>query len=429
MSEDNQVQIDTRFKEIEVEEARTPDVPEQEWKPSREVFQVLFCLSVIGVMASLDMTIFLPILPIIAEELNGDATSTFWRGSAYLVPCAGFQPIMASLSDIFGRRKMLVASLDFFVIGSIVGCVAHNMTTLLAGRVIQGIGGGGLIPLVTIISTDMVPLRQRPKFLAIVQASMALGTILGAPNRGLLCGSYELLNRMALGILYQFPAIGSVRMYDELYYLSLYLQSVKFMSAIMNGVGVFRGLHYFQNRTVPLGPLVWLDRYFLATGVSILLQKNTRTASWIFIFAFVGFGHGILYNALLIAAQACSPAKDVAYAGALYIFFRTLGFAIGVIIGGTVLQNFMATRLSDLGLPTDIAHNAEGYVSTLRTLPVGSALRKGVTDAYVYGLDGIFEVMTGIGALGLLATPFVASRTMDKSLETDHTIHGAKDEA
>jgi MFS family permease len=86
---------------------------------------------------------------------------------------------MASLSDIFGRRKLLVASLGLFVIGSIVGCVAHNMATLLAGRVIQGIGGGGLIPLAMIINTDIIPLRQRPKFGAIIQASMALGTILG----------------------------------------------------------------------------------------------------------------------------------------------------------------------------------------------------------------------------------------------------------
>jgi hypothetical protein len=66
MTEDTQAQNDKRFKENEAEEARTPDVPEPEWKPSREVFQVLFCLSIISLMASLDMTIFLPILPVSA---------------------------------------------------------------------------------------------------------------------------------------------------------------------------------------------------------------------------------------------------------------------------------------------------------------------------------------------------------------------------
>lgn len=86
---------------------------------------------------------------------------------------------MASLSDIYGRRKALATALALFVIGSIVGCVAHNMPTLLAGRVIQGIGGGGLIPLATIIITDVVPLRPRPKYAALVQASMALGTVIG----------------------------------------------------------------------------------------------------------------------------------------------------------------------------------------------------------------------------------------------------------
>lgn len=230
-------------------------------------------------------------------------------------------------------------------------------------------------------------------------------------------------------------------MYGELYYISLYLQAVKLMTAVMNGVGVLPvSIALLPTSIVVAFVIAKTGRYrwalwcgwiatTSATGVTILLAKDTSTACWIFMFAFVGFGHGVLYNALLFAAQASSPAKDVAYAASLYTFCRTLGFAIGVIIGGTVVQNFMAMRLGDLGLPTAIAQNAEGYVSTLKTLPVGSALREGVISAYVYGLDSVFEVMTGIGALGLLATPFVAGRSMDRSLETDHVVQGAKDEA
>jgi MFS family permease len=106
-------------------------------------------------------------------------------GSAYLLPCAAFQPIYASLSDISGRKKVLFASLFLFLIGSIVGGVAQNMTTILAGRVIQGVGGGGLIPVSMIVLTDLVPLRQRPRYAAIIQVSIALGTILGPLIGGL----------------------------------------------------------------------------------------------------------------------------------------------------------------------------------------------------------------------------------------------------
>jgi MFS family permease len=106
-------------------------------------------------------------------------------GSAYLLPCAAFQPIYASLSDIFGRKKVLFASLFSFLIGSIIGGVAQNITTILAGRVVQGVGGGGLIPVSMIVLTDLVPLRQRPRYAAIIQVSIAMGTILGPLIGGL----------------------------------------------------------------------------------------------------------------------------------------------------------------------------------------------------------------------------------------------------
>ncbi|PYH55116.1 efflux pump antibiotic resistance protein [Aspergillus niger CBS 101883] len=534
MTLDAEVQIDRKVKkygghvskgDVESTETTGPDNLESDWKPTKEVFLILLCLSIIAIMASLDMTIFLSILPSIAKDLNGDATSTFWVGSAYLVPSAGFQPIMASFSDVYGRRRVLAMALALFVIGSIVGCLAHNMATLLAGRVIQGIGGGGLIPLATIIITDVVPLRPRPKYAALVQASMALGTILGpliggaflehtssstgwrwvfyinfplstaagillffsvrfkrggAQLRavdwfgqalflasisifliGLSWGgvqytweSYHTLVPLCLGVggivatvcweilgtehpfvrisvlqdrsalaVYAGSIVQGILMYGELYYISVYLQAVKSMSAVMTGVGLLPVsvalmptsivVAIFISKTGRYRWALWFGwaATIAATGVTIILDSDTNTASWIFIFAFVGFGHGVLFNALLISAQASCAAADAAYAASMYTFFRTLGFAIGVIIGSTVLQNFMSMKLHELDLPTAIAQNAEGFIETLKTLASGSALRE------------------GIGVLGLLATAFVAAKTMNKPIESDHVLHDTCDSA
>ncbi|KAJ5648323.1 hypothetical protein N7490_004695 [Penicillium lividum] len=419
MPRDSHTQVDESFKQNEAIEACRP-VDEPEWKASKEVFQVLFCLSIIGIMASLDMTIFLPILPLIAKELNGDATSTFWVGNAYLVPCAGFQPPWASLSDIYGRRKALVASLGLFVIGSIVGCVAHNMATLLAGRVTQG-------------------------YTAIVQVSMAFGTILGPLMGGcfeeytsrstgwrwvfyinfplsviagvmfftsirfqkggnqlrsvdwfgqalFIASFYQTLLPLCLGVVgivvkifweffgtshpfirlsiltdrsslavYTAAIVQGTIMYGCLYYVSVWLQAIKSESGLMTGVGLLFisvalmptsiVIAFIISKTGRYRWALWLGwvAIIAATGVTIILHKHTSTASWIFIFAFVGFGHGVLFNALLVAAQACAPAKDVAYAASMYTFFHTLGFAIGVIIDSTVLQNFMAKRIKQFG--------------------------------------------------------------------------------
>ena len=230
-------------------------------------------------------------------------------------------------------------------------------------------------------------------------------------------------------------------MYGELYYISVYLQAVKLMSAVMTGVGLLPisvtlmpisiVVAIFISKTGRYRWALWFGwvATVAATGVTIILDRDTSTASWIFIFAFVGFGHGVLFNALLISAQASASAADAAYAASMYTFFRTLGFAIGVIIGSTVLQNFMSTKLGELGLPTAIGHNAEGFIEKLKTLTSGSPLREGALTAYVYGVDSIFEVMTGIGGLGLLATVFVSAKTMTQPIESDHVLDDASGSA
>lgn len=86
---------------------------------------------------------------------------------------------VGSLSNIFGRSQLLFASVSLFTIGTIVCCTAHSIGSMLAGRSIQGVGGGGVIVLAQIIFTDIVPLRYRPKYLGIIQGAWALGTCLG----------------------------------------------------------------------------------------------------------------------------------------------------------------------------------------------------------------------------------------------------------
>lgn len=77
-------------------------------------------------------------------------------------------PFTAALSDIVGRPRCLFASLIFFTIGTILCAAAHNISVMLAGRSIQGIGGGGVIVLSLVIFTDIVPLRSRPQYVGIL---------------------------------------------------------------------------------------------------------------------------------------------------------------------------------------------------------------------------------------------------------------------
>lgn len=76
-------------------------------------------------------------------------------------------------------------SIVLFTIGSLVACLANNFPQILAGRTVQGIGGGGIISLTMVIFSDIIPLRQRPKYWTVVQATWALGTITGPLVGGL----------------------------------------------------------------------------------------------------------------------------------------------------------------------------------------------------------------------------------------------------
>ena len=114
-------------------------------------------------------------LQTVAQALHADAVKTFWIAASYLLANAVVQPIMAALADIFGRRGVIFTALVLFTLGSILCSVAHNVALMLAGRTIQGIGGGGILSVNLIIVSDLVPLRYRPKYISFQQLCVSVG--------------------------------------------------------------------------------------------------------------------------------------------------------------------------------------------------------------------------------------------------------------
>jgi len=95
------------------------------------------------------------------------------------------QPIVGSFSHIFGRKPLLLLSIAFFAAGIIVASVANNFTVILVGRTIQGVGGGGILTMIEIIVTDLVPMRFRGQYYSFISSMWAIGSVSG-PILGLL---------------------------------------------------------------------------------------------------------------------------------------------------------------------------------------------------------------------------------------------------
>ncbi|KAH8101534.1 MFS general substrate transporter [Cristinia sonorae] len=136
---------------------------------------VALCCSIL--LTALDLGGVGNATPTIVHDLHG--TDFTWVGSAYALASASCLPLSGNLADIFGRRPVLLASLLIFAIGSAVAASAHSMMILIGGRAIQGVGGGGIQALVSIIVADISTLRDRGIFNGIVGMMWTLGSVLG----------------------------------------------------------------------------------------------------------------------------------------------------------------------------------------------------------------------------------------------------------
>ncbi len=144
----------------------------------RRIGAVFAGLLVAMLLASLDQTIFSTALPTIVGELNG-VDHMLWVTTAYLVAATIMMPIYGKLGDLLGRKTIFLAALSVFLVGSIVGGLASDMTWLIIGRAIQGLGGGGLMILSQAIIADVVPVRERSKYMGIMGAVFGISSIAG----------------------------------------------------------------------------------------------------------------------------------------------------------------------------------------------------------------------------------------------------------
>lgn len=96
--------------------------------------------------------------PTISSDLHS-ASGYVWIGGAYLLANAASSNIWANLSDIWGRKPILLTAVALFFVASIICAKANGMPMLITGRGIQGIAGGGLIQLITITISDLFSVR------------------------------------------------------------------------------------------------------------------------------------------------------------------------------------------------------------------------------------------------------------------------------
>ncbi|POR38927.1 Siderophore transporter, RhtX/FptX family [Tolypocladium paradoxum] len=147
-------------------------------KKTWRFWAVFPALCVTTFLSALDTSILSTALPTIALDINAGELY-MWITNSYILSSTVVLPLFGQTANIFGRRWMMIISVVIFAVGSGMAGAANDTSLIIAGRTIQGIGGGGINTLVDIVICDLVPLRQRGKYVALMAAVWAVGTVVG----------------------------------------------------------------------------------------------------------------------------------------------------------------------------------------------------------------------------------------------------------
>lgn len=153
--------------------------------------RVLAVLFVGVLMGALDIAIVGPALPAIQAEFGLDSRAVSWIFSSYVLANLVGTPLMAKLSDFFGRRAIYVLDVALFAVGSLIVVFSHGsglFGVLLAGRIVQGLGAGGIFPVASAVIGDTFPAEKRGGALGLIGAVFGLAFLVGPILGGLLLG-------------------------------------------------------------------------------------------------------------------------------------------------------------------------------------------------------------------------------------------------
>ncbi|VUC30987.1 unnamed protein product [Clonostachys rosea] len=387
---------------------------------------VAFYLTFIAVLLNLlvytlDATSLAVATPTIAAELAGTTLQSFWASISYLLVVAVTQPLYATLSDTLGRKPCLYAAYLLFAAGSIVFALAKEMSGVIVGRVLQGLGGGGLDVLSEIVVTDMTTLQERSLYLGLLAIPTALGSVLGPTIGGLFSGlvTWRWLGWINLPLLgLSFPI--------TVFFLRLRSLEKPRLSGLRTLDWV--GIALFSIGAVLVAlPLSWAGSLYPWSSFRTLLPLLIGVAA-LFSFAFY---EGkpvapIMPHRLFKSRTATATLFGVFFHGVLlYSLLQWLPLLYQACMSKTVLQSAVllipgsaACVTAAVGGVTAIGLAKTGYKWTIGISWVLITIGTGIlvlfdsnsSDSMLYGLPVIWAVGIGV-LLRLLYLPLQASLT------------------
>ncbi|KAH7069959.1 major facilitator superfamily domain-containing protein [Paraphoma chrysanthemicola] len=158
------------------------DVPSsalsEEWTRGTGFWRSFMAICIPLLLSALEGSVTNTALPTISDALDL-GTKFSWVATAFLLASTIFQPLYSQLGDLWGRKYPMMLAVAVFAVGSAICSGAQSGAVLIFGRIVQGLGTGGIDLFAETILCDLIPLRKRGQYLAIKNVVFAIGTTLG----------------------------------------------------------------------------------------------------------------------------------------------------------------------------------------------------------------------------------------------------------
>ncbi|MFD5865513.1 MDR family MFS transporter [Agromyces sp. NPDC127015] len=217
--------------------ATLPNDTEAQRSP-REVFTALSGLIMGMFVAVLSGTVVSTSMPVIIADLGGDQAAYTWVITASLLATAVSTPIWGKLADLVDRKMLLQLALGLFVAGTVIAGFSQDTGMLIAVRVVQGLGAGGLMSLVMIAVALIISPRERGKYMGVVGGIMALATIGGPLLGGVITDAFGWRANFFIGVPFAVLAIILIQRTLHLPKPNRERVKIDYLGAILLTVGV-----------------------------------------------------------------------------------------------------------------------------------------------------------------------------------------------
>ncbi len=324
-------------------------------------------------LAALDQTIVATALPTIAGDLHG-LNHLSWVVTAYLLATCISTPLWGKLGDLYGRKGLFQLAIVIFLVGSMLSGISQTMAELIAFRAVQGIGAGGLMVGSQAIMGDVVPARQRGRYMGY------FGVVFGVTNvAGPLLGGWFTESLSWRWIFYINVPLGIVAL---------------FVVATVLHTPVHRVPHTID----------WAGTALLSIGVTSIILLTTWGGSeyaWgspmIFTLGLISLG--TLLTFVWIESKAAEPIIPLhLFRNRTFTATSAVGFIIGFSMFGAIIY---------LPLYLQVVHGATPTQSGLQLLPmIGGMLLTFISSGRLVTSTGRYKVFpivgTGVLAFGLI---------------------------